>query len=635
MMMNQKDEMHPEDKRNMVIFAVMALAVWLAYDHFLIRPKMEAARQAQEEAAARKSSGFVDTTTLKRPREEVLAASARLPFQNRDVAGSIALTGGRLDDLRLLKYNKTLNGTEKVDLLSPSESDYPMYVEFGWLSSDTGMKLPDASSQWQAPQGVSTLAPGQPVTLFWDNGQGLRFERVFALDDHYMFTVTQRVANTSAKAVTLYPYALISEQGLPEEFMGRRIQEGPLAYLDGQLTEIPYGKMKKETVKRELSGSDGWIGITEEYWFTGLIPAKGEQTKYGFLHVAPPSPEGRDRFQVDAVGTARTVQPGQNAESTSKVFAGAKEVRRLEAYERQYQIPHLDLAVDFGKLYFMTKPLFHALHFFYRTVGNMGIAIIMLTVMVRLFVFPLANISYRSFAQLRKVTPQMKEIRDKYKGGDQQQLQAELVKLYEREKVNPMAGCLPMVIQIPIFLALYKVMVITIELRHAPFFGWIHDLSAPDPTTIFNLFGLIPWTPPHQLMIGGWACMMLAVQLLQRNMNPPAQDKTQAFMINVMPFFFCYIMAGFASGLVIYWTFSGALAMLQQYVIMRSMGVEVYFFKRPKVEQELEKKVQEQPAVHPELEMVEEKIEHALLENDGTASEPEKKFSPKKKKKKK
>ncbi len=630
-MMNKKDEMHPEDRRNLILFALMAVAVWLAYEHFLIKPKMDQLRAAQKATQEFIASGVSDPTAVKIPRAQALAASPRLPFANESVAGSIALTGGRIDDLRLLKYAKTLHSAERVELLSPSDAEFPMYVEFGWLSSVAGLKLPDATASWQVANGIRELKPGQPATLFWENGQGLRFERIFSLDNQYMFEVTQRVTNTSAAPVSLYPYSLIAEQGLPAEFMGRRIQEGPLAYLDGKLTEIPYGKMRKETGKREINASNGWIGITEEYWFCGFIPPKSETTKYGFLYNAPPTPKGRDRYQVDAVGAQRTVAPGASVETTTRVFAGAKEVRTLEAYEKKHDIPHLDLAVDFGMLYFMTKPLFHALHFFYRTVGNMGVAIIMLTVMVRLFVFPLANISYRSFAQLRKVTPQMKEIRDKYKG-DQQQLQAELVKLYEREKVNPMAGCLPMLVQIPIFLALYKVMVITIELRHAPFFGWIHDLSAPDPTTVFNLFGLIPWTPPAALMIGAWPCMMLATQLLTRNMNPPAQDKTQAFMINVMPFFFCYIMSGFASGLVVYWTFSGALAMLQQFVIMKSMGVEVYFFRKPKVEKELEKQVAEQPTVHPEIEVLEDSVEHALLGDDAGKTEPLSKPTKKKKK---
>lgn len=626
-MLNQKDQMHPEDRRNMLMFAVAALLVWFGYEHFFIQPRMEKIQQAYKQEQALKDSGYVDTTALKTPRDAVLARSQRVAIENPLLKGSIALTGGRLDDLELLNYSKKLNEPARVDLLSPPESDYPLYIDFGWMPDGPAKTvLPDAKTQWREASPGAVLKPGAPVTLVWDNGHGLKFEREYAIDDQYMFTVAQRVTNTSASPVTLYPYAAIAQQGLPEEFSGRRMHEGPVGYLDGKLTEIQYLKMKKGFDDLNIAASSGWIGMSEEYWFTGVIPAAGEKIQYSFRHVPPPTREGRDRFQVDAVGSARTLAPGETAKTETRVFTGAKEVKKLEAYERSLSIPHFDLAVDFGLYYFMTKPLFHILHYFYSMVGNMGLAIIMLTCLVRLLVFPLANISYRSFARLRQVAPQMKEIRERC-GNDKTKLQQELVALYDKEKVNPMAGCLPMIVQIPIFFALYKVMIITIELRHAPFFGWIHDLSAPDPTTVFNLFGLIPWDPPHALMIGAWPLMMLGTQLIQRNMNPPPQDKMQAYMINIMPFFFCYIMAGFASGLVVYWTFSGALGVLQQYILMRSMGVEVHLFRRTKEEQELEKKVMEQPSVHPGLEKLEEDIEQAVT-GDVAPSEPK----PKKKK---
>ena len=287
----------------------------------------------------------------------------------------------------------------------------------------------------------------------------------------------------------------------------------------------------------------------------------------------------------------------------------------LDAYEKKLDIPHLDLAVDFGWLYFMTKPLYYLLRFLHGVVGNMGVAIILLTVIVRMLLFPLATVSFKSFAKLRKIAPEMKALRDQH-GKDQQKLQAELVKLYQQEKVNPMAGCLPLVLQIPIFFALYRVMVITIEARHAPFFGWIHDLSTADPTTLFNLFGLIPWTPPPQLMIGAWPCMMLAVQLLSRNLNPPPQDKMQQAMINFMPFFFCFIMAKFAAGLVVYWTFSGLLALAQQVTIMKMMGVKVNLFWQSKADKDLAKQVAAQPAVHPGAELALEQLEGAVGGDD-------------------
>jgi YidC/Oxa1 family membrane protein insertase len=619
MMMNQKDKMHPEDQRNFWFFLVTALLVYLAYDHYFIQPQMQRMQQAQQQEHQAELNPQADPTTIKLPRDEVLKQSARVSLDNGVIAGSIALTGGRLDDVKLLKYPRKLGSSEPVDLLSPSQSDYPLYVDFGWLGdAGTAIGLPGPKTVWQPVDANAALKPGAPVTIYWDNGAGLRFERTFALDDKYMFTVTQRVINKSSAPVTLYPYELVSQLGLPEEYMGRRIQEGPIADLDDKLTEVPYAKMQNYA-DRDITAEHGWIGITEEYWFAGLIPQQGMETKYNITHNAPPTKKGRDHYQVSAAGSAVDIKPGQTVENKVMVFAGAKEVNTLEDYGRNLNIPHFDLVVDFGLYYIITKPLFHLLHFLYLKIGNMGVAIMVLTVFVRLLVFPLANMSYRSFAGLRKIAPKMKEVREKY-GDDQTKLQKELVKLYEQEKVNPMAGCLPMVVQIPIFFALYKVMVISIELRHAPFFGWIHDLSAADPTTVFNLFGLIPFDHfPEQLMIGAWPCMMLAVQLLQRNMNPPPQDKMQMYMINVMPFFFCYIMAHFAAGLVVYWTFSGLLAMLQQYVIMRSMGVEVKFFTRPKIERQLAKLVAEEPEVNPGLEVLEDQIEHALHPHTGVA----------------
>jgi YidC/Oxa1 family membrane protein insertase len=628
-MNHQKDQMHPEDQRNMVLFAIAAVIVYFFYNHIFIEPRIEAMHRAEMQAKAMEESGAIDVTAVKKPRGEVLAQSERIHFGNNTVWGTIALTGGRIDDLQLLKYNKTLNSKDKVDLLSPSESDFPLYIEFGWLGDQgAAIALPDAKTVWKVAGRNGAVQPGNPVTLFWENGEGLRFERDIALDDRYMFTITQRVINKSQKPVTLYSYGRIIQQGLPDETSGRRPFEGAIGDLDNDLIEIAYPKMMKNFERREVMAASGWIGITEEYWFTSLIPAQGKQVKYAFSHVDPPTPKGRHHFQVDEVEPALFIAPGASAESATKLFTGAKEVNTLESYESAQSIPHFDLAVDFGLFYFMTKPLFHALDFFYRKVGNMGIAIIMLTCLVRVFVFPLATTSYRSFAGMRKLAPQMKEVREKY-ANDQVQLQKEMVKLYEKEKVNPMAGCLPMIVQIPIFFALYKVMVINIELRHAPFFGWIHDLSASDPTTVFNLFGLIPWHPPLQLMIGAWPLMMLGVQLLQRNMNPPAQDKMQAAMINFMPFFFCYIMSQFAAGLVVYWTFSGGLSVLQQYIIMRSMGVEVRFFRRPDVERELEKQVKEQPAIHPGLAVLEDEVEEALGRekpaNDDASDTPKKK----------
>lgn len=634
-MNNSQDQMHPSDKRNLVIFFVTAIAIWLSYEHFILGPKMDALREARERAQATPTTVVhpIDGTTIRHTVAEALAATPRVGFENDVIVGSIDLQGGRINDLQLKEHLYRLDGEENITLLAPSGTEFPHYADFGWLTaSRTHMALPGPDTRWQVAGGTDqTLTPDNPLTLFWDNGQGLRFEHTVTLDDRYLFSITQRVINNSEQQITLYPYSLVARHGLPEEIYGLwLVHEGPIGYIGNDLTEYSYRKMRREITQSESMARTGWIGITQKYWFVGLIPDQTEETKFRFVHAPPPSAEGRDRYQVDTIGSARTIAPGQSAESTVHLFTGAKEIQALEHYERLLDIPHFDLVIDFGLFYFLTRPLFHLLQFLHSYIPNLGIAIIVLTIIIRLCVFPLANTSYRSFAKLRKIAPQMKELREQY-GTDREKLQKELVALYEREKVNPMAGCLPILIQIPIFFALYKVFLVTLEMRHEPFFGWIQDLSAPDPTSIFNLFGLIPWDPPSFMMIGAWPMLMLFFMLLQRNMNPPPQDKMQAYMINFMPFFITYILSGFAAGLVIYWTFSNALSIVQQYIIMRSMGVEVKFFHRPKVEKELEEQVKEGPSIHPELEYIEEEIEESLF---GKEEEQAKTITPPKKKKK-
>lgn len=634
MMWKDPNEKNPEDSRNPIIFMVLSLLVWLAYDHFVIQPNMERARAAQQAAAAQVAQaeglapGAAVAENTKRPRAEVLAETPRVLIENAAVSGSIPLKGGRIDDLVLKRYYKTLDDQENVVLFSPSGSEYPKYAEFGWVAADEGVILPGADTLWRTT-GNHDLKPGSPVTLEWSNGQGLTFERTYEIDDNYMFTVTQRVRNGGGKNVVLYPYALTAEQDLPEDYSaaGRVAHMGPLGYIGGELYEHPYMKMAKKP-QEELKSSTGWIGISEKYWFTGLIPEQQQVKTFRFLYTPPAGENGRHKFQADIVGAGTDIAPGQSAETTTHLFAGAKELKLLNRYGSDLPVQHFDLAVDFGLYYFLTVPFYYILETMGKWTGNFGIAIIILTVMVRLLVFPLANKSYRSFAKLKQVAPQMKELREKY-GADKEKLQAELVKLYEKEKVNPLSGCLPILVQIPIFFALYKVLSISIEMRHAPFFGWIHDLSAADPTTVFNLFGLIPWHPPAVLMIGVWPCLMLVGMLLQRQMNPPPQDPTQAMMINYMPFFMTYIMSGFASGLVIYWTFSNLLSIVQQYVIMRSMGVPVHFLSRPKDEKKMADMVAAGPAVHPGLEVVEEEVEEALF---GKENEPQPVSAPRRKK---
>lgn len=610
-------KMHPQDRRNMFLFAVLSILVWFSYDHFILQPKLDAMKAAQARAASLPSMETAMGVEAERPRDTIIAESTRIPVKNDRIFGTLSLTGARIDDLSLADHYKTLEETpdNHVVLMTPAGAAFSKYAEFGWLpgAGAEGVKLPDSKTVWRfAEDSARELTAGATVKLAWDNGQGLSFTRTISLDDNYVFTLTQGVTNKGGKDVSLYPYGLVAQRGLPEEYYGvATVHEGPIGYIGRDLVEHSYKKIAKEPRDERTAGS-GWIGITEKYWFAALIPPQDEETKFRFLYTAPEYKDQAPLYQSDTVGAARTVAAGETVTTTQRLFAGAKDISVLKDYETNLGVKHFDLAVDFGLWYFLTKPLFYVLDFLAHHVGNFGIAIIILTVMVRFLVFPLANTSFRSFAKMKKVAPEMKELREKY-GYDKVELQQALVKLYEREKVNPMAGCFPILIQIPIFFALFKVFSVTIEMRHAPFFGWIHDLSSKDPTNFLNLFGLIPWTPPAFLpVIGAWPCLMLFFMILQKQMNPPPQDKAQAIMINVMPFFITFILAKFAAGLVIYWTFSNALSIVQQYIIMRSLGVEVSFFRRPKVEKELEKQVAEGPSVHPELVVAEHQAEHAL-----------------------
>ena len=638
-LMTGKDQMHPDDRRNLIVFMVLALTIWFGFDHFIMKPRLEKMRaahaftqQAAQENAINLAAGVSAPTTV-RPRKEVLADTTRITLRNAEISGSFPLVGSRIDDISLKKYMQTLGGKDNVVLLEPPGTENPQYVEYGWLASEESIVVPGKDTRWQI-EGNNELTSKTPVVMSWNNGQGIRFERQLSLDEHYMIHVAQKVVNNSGKAITLYPYALVGSYGLPAHMeRTKAVHEGPIAYLGGKLLEYKYSEMSKKNIQQEVAATTGWIGITQKYWLTSLILDQNEPGKYRFSYTPPKSATEKEHYQVDAMGAPRTAESGQDVTAHVRVFVGAKEVKQLEQYGKDLEVNHFDLAVDFGLYYFLTKPFFYVLHFFGHLFGNFGVAIICLTIIVRIFVFPLANASFRSFAKLKKISPQMAELRERY-SDNREMLQQELVKLYEKEKVNPVAGCLPILIQIPIFFALYKILMVTIEMRHAPFFGWIHDLSAMDPTTVFNLFGLLNYDVPTTFMIGAWPCMMLFFMILQKKMNPPPQDKMQKTMMDVMPFFLTFIMAKFSAGLVVYWTFSNALSILQQYIIMRSMGVEVHLF-RDRSEKKMAEAVDKGPTVHPELELMEKKAEEALFGHDDDGSEAKTVSAPKPRKKKK
>ncbi len=503
-------------------------------------------------------------------REEALATSPRLPIQTDKVSGSIALKGGRIDDLTLRGYHQTVNpDSPYITLLSPSAAPHPYFAQSGWVAAaGNPVTLPGDDALWTPVDGTELTANGQ-VTLAWDNGQGQRFLRTIALDENYMFTITDAVENNGGQALTLYPYALLKRVGTPHLEGFYILHEGPLGVLNGSLTEYSYEDLRKDGEKREKT-LGGWLGLTDKYWLAAVIPDQNSEVTAHFLAHRDGT---REAYQTDFTGGAVTVAPGAKGQAMARVFAGAKVVGLLDNYEDTLGIKRFDLAIDFGWFYFITKPFAIALHWLYTMLGNMGVAILVLTVLIKLALFPLANKSYVSMSKMKKLQPEMKRLQERFKD-DKMRLQQEMMALYKKEKVNPASGCLPILIQIPIFFALYKVLFVDIDMRHAPFFGWIHDLSAPDPMLVFNLFGLIPWTPPHFLQIGIWPVVMGLTMWAQQKLNPQPTDPVQARIMSFLPIIFTFLLGTFASGLVIYWAWSNTLSILQQWYILRKVEKE-------------------------------------------------------------
>ena len=585
------------DQRNLLLAVAISVLIFLGYEYYLEQRypepppgttgQMETAGQpvatpgAVPEAPSVPTAGGaqlptapgtapVSAPTTELDRGTLLKTSQRVQIRSPRLNGSIALTGGRLDDLTLADYHETLDReSPEIILLSPKGGPDPYFADFGWIGSN--IKLPGPTTVWRADH--DTLAPGGSVTLSWDNGEGLRFLRILSLDENFMFTVTQRVQNTGSVAVELRPYGLISRHGTPEVTGFVILHEGPLGVFDGKLQEIDYDEIADDGVIRKTS-TGGWIGITDKFWLTALIPAPTTQVHSRFSHRLE---DKIDKYQVEFVGGAQSVAPRGTIEVTSNLFAGAKEITLLDGYEETIGVQEFDKAIDFGVLYFLTKPIFQVLIYINNYVGNFGVAILLLTVLIKLIFFPLANKSYRAMSKMKKLQPEMIKLRERF-GEDKVRLNQEMMALYKREKTNPASGCLPMLVQIPVFFALYKVLFVTIEMRHAPFYGWIKDLSAADPTSIWNLFGLIPWDPsgivPDVINIGVWPIIMGASMFVQQKLNPQPTDPMQAKIFLYLPLLFTFLLANFPAGLVIYWAWNNILSMIQQKVIMIRMGVK-------------------------------------------------------------
>ena len=595
------------DNKNTIVAIVLSAVVLIAWQFFYAMPQ-ERARQEklQSEQLAQKQQQ-TQTTTPAQPgkpaqapaqpgaaqvpgqaaqtpgaaaanRDAALALSPRVPIKTDSVEGSIALKGGRIDDLALVKFRETVDPkSPPIVLLSPSGSPDPFYAEFGWTNAaGANLKVPTADTLW-TQSGSGALAVGHPVTLTYDNGAGLEFRRNISIDDKYLFTVKDEVVNKTDKPVSLFPFALISRHGTPKTLGYYILHEGLIGkFGDEGSQEVTYKKIEEKKVIT-YNATDAWLGITDKYWAAVLLPktdahvvANFRADKLGTL----------ETYQTDYLLDGRTIAPGASTTADARLFAGAKEVRVVNAYENELHLNHFDLLIDWGWFYFITKPLFSLIDYIYRLVGNFGVAILIVTVLIKGAFFPLANKSYASMAKMKAVQPQMAALKARYPD-DKAKQQQELMALYKKEKINPLAGCLPIAIQIPVFFSLYKVLFVTIEMRHAPFFGWIHDLSAPDPTNIFTLFGLIPFDPTtiplvgHFLHLGAWAIIMGITMWAQMKLNPTPPDPTQAMIFNWMPLIFTFMLASFPAGLVIYWAWNNSLSVAQQSIIMRKHGAKI------------------------------------------------------------
>ncbi|MDX1974088.1 MAG: membrane protein insertase YidC [Rickettsiales bacterium] len=573
--MNQNE---PDFKRIFwtMLMAAVLLMVWQAFVEWPRRQALgqyhaqKIVEQQHEKEKQIASFATKDSDPESNPnldRKGRLALSPRLAIRSNNVHGSVALKGLRFDDLTLAKYRETLEPeSPEVVLFSPNGDEKSYFAQIGWLSQD-GTKVPDKDSVWQTNS--KQLITGEPVQLRWNNGSGVTFIVSIALDNAYMFDVQQKVENKSGKAISIMPYAFINRAFEIPKHHAVISHEGPIGVLLGALDEIPYSDLK-DTGEKTYDDAKGWLGITDKYWLSALVPSD-PSFKASFSYY---NKSGKDRYQVDYLNDPITLDEGESKTTTLRLFAGAKEIDVLDYYAKGDEvsnsapIPLFDRAVDFGVLYFLTKPLFLTLNYFYSHIGNFGVAILLLTIVVKLVLYPLANKSYKATSRIRELQPELTKIREKY-GDDPMAMQKETLALYKKEKVNPASGCLPLLIQMPIFFALYKVLYVTIEMRHAPFFGWLKDLSAADPTNIFTLFGLIDWNPPTMLHIGVLPILYCISMVIQMRQQPKPTDPVQAKMMKFMPYFLLVVMAQFSAGLILYWIWSNILSIAQQEFISR------------------------------------------------------------------
>lgn len=568
------------EKRNLILAIVVSAAILFAADAIFPRKNVPVATPrkavvtapqpaAQNSPVSLNAESVIAAKAVSEAyapqkiltREEAVDKFAHIPLKTPSLSGSIRLKGARLDNLSLTKYRETLaKDSPDIVLFAPVETAFPYFAEFGWVTSEPGIPLPGAETVWQTAD--KELTDKKQITLTWDNGEGLKFFRQISVDENYMFKVADRVENYGKKPVTLFNYGLVGRTNVPPVQRGA-VHEGMVGYLGGSLKEMNYEKIAKEG-QATYKTTGGWTGITDKYWMAVL--AFDQQAQNVFVKFSEnETPNGR-HYQADYLMPPVVVAPGGAVHTSAHLFAGAKEVKLIDAYEKTLSIERFDLTIDFGWYYFLTKPFFFILSYFYSLFGNMGLAILFFAFLLRLAMFPIANKSFENMAKMKKLQPKIEELQEKY-ADDRMRLSEETMNLYKREKINPAAGCLPLLIQIPVFFSLYKVLYFSLELRQAPFYGWIQDLSAPDPTSVFTLFGLLNWPIPSALNIGVWPVLMGLTMWIQQQMNPKTPNKTQNMMLAAMPWVMMFLLGHLASGLVIYWTWSNILSIAQQYAL--------------------------------------------------------------------
>ena len=581
-----------QNNRNFFITIALSVLILTLWQVFYMNPRIEKEREQARIEAERveqqnpgQQAPGQTTTTPAAPgttvpgtdgatvesRQQALAGSQRVAIDTPSISGSINLKGARIDDVKLKAYRLTVEkDSPNIELLNPSSLPNGFYAEIGYVGGADSGAVPGPDTVWTV-EGTPTLTPATPVVLTYTNDKGVTFNRQISVDQNYIFTVTDTVTNGSGGPVSLNNYGRVTRFDKPTHASIYVLHEGLIGVTGEEgLQEIKYATIEDDKAVVPGKSTDGWLGITDKYWALALVPSGKQpfQPRFSYLE------DGRTRYQSDFLTDTITVAPGASDTIETLVFAGAKEVAKVQAYESDRQIRQFDLLIDWGWFYFITKPMFHLIDWFYKLLGNFGLAILATTVAVKLVFFPLANKSYKSMANMKMVQPKLLEIREKYADDKMKQQQA-MMELYKTEKINPIAGCWPVLLQIPVFFALYKVLYVTIEMRHAPFFGWIQDLAAPDPTSIFNLFGLLPFMVPQYLHIGVWPLIMGVTMFLQMRMNPTPPDPTQAMIFNWMPVIFTFMLASFPAGLVIYWAWNNTLSIIQQGVIMKRQGAKI------------------------------------------------------------